>query len=183
MRCFEEELSSIDIDEFDCVSDYLVNVKSRISCSLEDLEYIDGEIIRAIGIDLRLKFMSKIINKASFVFGLYDEKMYDEDIKILNQHKKLVANFSNCFTILNDIIDDNNCRDVLRLAIYTEMKFCDNHEYYIGKGEEYILSCGGINCDMNGECDQNEFLEFFNRKVEELKTVNSCDGQKVMIKS
>ena len=170
MNKFEEEFDDLQIVDSDIDMDDLDCVRSRLNCSSMDLKDIDNEIVSALRKDFRLKFTSKTINKFPFVFGLYDEDIYDEDIKILNQHRNLVERFSNCFEALIGVMDQNNCRDVLKLAVYTELKYGENHEYYIGKRNEYVLYCNGVYCCFNRDCDEEEFYEFFNKKLEFFKT-------------
>lgn len=170
MDKFEEEFNVLQIVDSDFDMDDLDCVRSRLNCSLMDLKDIDNEIVSALRKDFRFKFTSKTFNKLPFIFGIYDEKMYDEDIRILNQHRSLVERFGNCFEALIGVLNEENCRDILKLAVYTELKYGENHEYYVGKRNEYVLYCDGIYCCFNRDCDEEEFLEFFNKQLEEFKT-------------
>lgn len=165
MDNFEKEFNDLQIVDSDFDMDDLECVRTRLNCSLTDLKDIDNEIVSALRKNFRFKFASKTINKFPFIFGIYDEDIYDEDIRILNQHRNLVERFGNCFEVLIGILTQDNCRDVLKLAVYTELKYGENHEYYIGKRNEYVLYCNGVNCCMNKSCDEEEFLEFFNKKL------------------
>lgn len=96
--------------------------------------------------------------------------MTDKEIEVLNKKLLLAGRFRQFFVKLDGVITEDNCRDVLKLAKFTEQNFLSNYNYLDEVHRVYDLEANGISYYPIKSTDEQDFTDFFYEEFKNIKT-------------
>lgn len=135
--------------------------------------------IKEIRTNKKIKIVASILNV--FLFRDEDTQIFDDDNKIVQEEYDLSLTYKGYFESLEDIVTEENYRELLRLADFSVEYYNDHVSYLEVKRDKIDTSDKSYNVhDYRYSDNRKVFDEFFCKKLEEISITKGVEKVKKM---
>lgn len=152
--------------EDDFSSDDIREAKTALQAYKDNMD----EVMATSKREIKKEKLCQLRNVVLRLIGDSSLDMTDKEIEVLNKKLLLAGRFRQFFVKLDGVITEDNCRDVLKLAKFTEQNFLSNYNYLDEVHRVYDLEANGISYYPIKSTDEQDFTDFFYEEFKNVKT-------------